>query len=108
MKSIGFHKASTLKGQALCYVCKTNLLPLAKGNRPCDECKKKQIEYGPTSDVGVQFAKRDASAVIETESGQEVFVDKFGNDVDNPGYDTKNDPRGWRRSGTKKKTKIIT
>ena len=70
--------------------------------RPCKECVGKTSESG-----GVIVGKRNPAAVIKDEQGREIFVDKSGKEVKNPGYDLKKDPRGWGFTGTKPATRRV-
>lgn len=47
----------------------------------------------------VNVSKRTPAAVIEDANGNKVFVDKFGKEVQDTGYDLKKDPRGWIKNG---------
>lgn len=68
----------------------------------CPQCRKEQKEKDE-QEQRVMVGQRSPAAMITTEDGQTVMVDKFGKEVDNPGYDLKNDPRGWTFSGTRPK-----
>lgn len=110
MRKVTFNKAGARiltvdplgrQKMAVCLFCKKNEVPLSDWNKRCDSCRAKQAKHDEAEkkriDSGV--AKRQPAAVLELENGQKVFVDKFGREVDNPGYDLKNDPRGWRKTG---------
>ena len=85
---------------AVCLFCHEEKVPLADWNKRCPKCKEKQQAIDAVEEAQqIQFGKRQP-AVIVTEGGQRVFVDKFGKDVDNPGYDLDNDPRGWGHTGS--------
>lgn len=99
---------STNKAETLCAYCHKNLVPIGKWNRKCDECKEKAKEKkADVKKTGRGLTTRIPAAVIKTDDGTEVFVDKFGKEVDNPGYDLKNDPRGWGFTKKKKDVTII-
>lgn len=86
---------------AVCLWCKKNELPIEDWNKRCTECKAKikHEEEAEKQKIDAGIGKRQPAAVIELTEGRKVFVDKFGREVDNPGYDLKNDPRGWGYSG---------
>lgn len=84
----------------ICLYCKKNKVPRAKWNRPCLSCKKKMK---PNSDLSVNIGKELPAAILKDENGIEKYVDKNGNKVENPGYDTKNDPRGYKFTGKQSK-----
>lgn len=92
MRTISWHKQG-----ALCIQCKKNKVPLGKSLRPCEECRKSKSRTSSPGDVAV--SQGEPAAIVETDEGQKIFVDKFGKEVPNPGYDLKNDPRGWRHTG---------
>jgi hypothetical protein len=54
----------------------------------------------------MDIIKRVPAAVIEVE-GKKIFVDKFGKEVKDHGYNLDKDPRGWMRNKKKKKVTII-
>lgn len=95
MRTISFHKKEET---ALCLFCKVNRVALKDWNKRCEECrairKKEEDE-----EMSVTVGKRDPAAIIETDGGQEIYVDKFGKEVPNPGYDLSKDPRGWKKNG---------
>lgn len=95
MKTITFHKKVQT---ALCLFCKVNRVPLKDWNKRCSECKEKQSAID-REEQRVNVGARQPAAIIEIEGGQKVFVDKFGNEVPNPGYDLVNDPRGYNYTG---------
>lgn len=98
MRTISFNKAK----MAICLRCKTNPVPADRAMRPCRECTTKTSTNG-----GVIMGKRQPAAVIKTEDGKEIFVDKSGKEVRNPGYDLKKDPRGWDHTGTRPKSRSV-
>lgn len=102
MRTISFHKAGT---SAKCLYCKKNDVPAERWNRRCDECKARSVSQVGNS--GVVLGSRQPAAVIETEGGQRVFVDKFGKEVKNHGYDLDKDPRGYQRNNMVNKKIII-
>ena len=83
---------------ALCITCKINPVPLSNALRPCDSCRKKKAKT--KAQTTLRMGQREPSAIIETDNGTKVFVDKTGKEVSNPGYDLTNDPRGHRFTGT--------
>lgn len=98
------HKVSFTKGRqvnSICCFCNKNEVPLKDWNKRCSECreKQKQLDEAEIKEIESGIKKREPAAVITTEAGQKIFVDKFGREVDNPGYDLKNDPRGWSKTG---------
>lgn len=100
MRTISYHK---LKDKTFCIKCKTNLVPIGKAMRPCDSCLKGQTDSKGT---GVVISHRQPAAVLDV-NGKQVVVDKFGNEVAGHGYDLKNDPRGYNKTKTSKKTREI-
>lgn len=89
--------ATDLKKHAVCLYCNKNPVPLAKWNRRCDECRAKVEEK--TSTIEVNIGHPQPAAVLEDDNGNKIFVDKFGNKLDNTGYDLENDPRGYKFTG---------
>lgn len=85
---------------ATCLFCKTNPVPMKDWNKRCPTCKETQVKKDK-DEARVNIQSRQPAAVITIENGQKVFVDKFGNEVPNPGYDLQNDPRGYKHTGTK-------
>lgn len=103
MQKISFNK---LGKEAICLFCKENKVPLKDWNKRCGSCKAKQ-EAIDQKEQEVIIGKRQPAAIIKTEDGRQVYVDKFGKEVENPGYDLKNDPRGFKYTGTTKDRKTI-
>lgn len=93
----------------ICLFCQTHQVPLSQWNKRCPVCREEQAKKDHAErERLLQLGKRDPAAIIETENGAQVFVDKFGQEVENPGYDLKNDPRGWSKTGTRpKKVEMI-
>lgn len=85
---------------AICLFCHTEKVPLSRWNMRCPKCKAKQDEIDANEQINIR--KRSPAARIVTEDGRTIWVDKFGKEVENPGYDLTNDPRGWQYTGTKK------
>lgn len=98
MKTITFNKA-----RRLCMYCGKNEVPLTKWNRRCDTCKK---EHVTSLQSVVSIGKRQPSAVLDVD-GKKVFVDKFGNEVEEHNYDLTNDPRGYKAGGLIKEITYI-
>ena len=90
---------------SLCLYCRQNFVPLNKWNSRCSECLVKYHSKSKKLNTKA-VSSREPAAIIEAK-GHEVFVDKFGKEVDNPGYDTKNDARGWNYTGKSKRTKTV-
>lgn len=88
---------------ATCLYCKKNKVSINRWQARCSECKKKL----KTIESEVSTIKKQPAAILKDDSGNEIYVDKFGNVVDNPGYDTKNDPRGWQYSGKAKGERTV-
>lgn len=101
MKTITFNKL-----QSKCLFCKKNLVERKRWNLPCEECGKKQVEE-IKKESGVVVGNRKPAARLVNDEGHEVYVDKFGVEVDNPGYDLEHDPRGWEHTGRKPGDKTI-
>lgn len=88
--------------------CGITVVPVERWNRKCENCKKKDaIAKTKMQEKSATTASRDPAAVWEDDRGNQVFVDKYGKPVKNPGYDLDNDPRGWEFTGTKKKKGTI-
>ena len=100
MKKITFNKQ-----HALCGYCHKNTIPIGKWNRPCKSCKKKKDTQ--SEQEGVYLKNKEPSAIIKDEKGREIYVDKYGDVVENPGYDLKEDPRGWKYTGKRTRNKEI-
>lgn len=83
-----------LEKKVLCGFCGQSLVLMKDWNKRCAECKvEKEVERH--NDIVMK--KGDPAAVITIDgTSQKVFVDKNGNEVDNPGYDLNNDPRGYK------------
>lgn len=94
---------------SICLFCKKTEILIFDWNKRCPECRaklkakedieKKQIDMG--------IGKRMPAAIIEVQDNKktQVYVDKFGREVENPGYDLQHDPRGWNYTGIKPKEK---
>lgn len=95
---------------SICLFCKKNEVPMSRWNRRCDECRQKQAQKDENEkkQIDMGIGKRIPAAVITIDNtGQKVFVDKFGREIENPGYDLENDPRGWRHTKTIKESTFI-
>lgn len=94
---------------AVCMFCHKNKVPIEDWNKRCEECRKKQAIKDKEEEARmIMTGKRLPAAVLEVGAEkQEVFVDKFGKEVDNPGYDLKNDPRGWKYTGKIKQNRTM-
>lgn len=103
MKKVTFNK---LGQKAICMFCRVNKVPLERYNQRCEECKTK-VKSENVESGGVTVGKRMPAAVIETQDGEKIFVDKFGKEVKDHGYDLNNDPRGYNRNGRTKNKTII-
>ena len=94
---------------AICLFCHETEVPIADWNKRCPKCKAKQQKIDEEEQSRMIIGQRLPAARIVTDDGKEVWVDKFGKPVDNPGYDLKNDPRGWQKTGTQgTKRTVIT
>lgn len=99
--------------QALCLFCNETEVLQKDWAKRCKNCKAKQrlIDEQEINAINMGIIKRQPAAIIdvldkeEHSTGEQVYVDKFGREVDNPGYDLKNDPRGWKTTGALKKEK---
>lgn len=99
----------------LCKYCGKGRVPVTKATRRCSECKGQGEE---TPGNGVTLGHRVPAATVKptiTKSTGEVttapnraFVDKFGKEIENPGYDLDHDPNGWGFTGTKPIKERIT
>lgn len=105
MQSLTFNKLAV---GAKCLWCHVTVMPIERWNRKCENCKKKAVgaKVKVTESKAI-IGSREPAAVWEDDRGNQVFVDKRGKPVKNPGYDLENDPRGWEHTGTKKKNKTI-
>lgn len=102
MRIVTFNK---LTKKPICLYCKKNEVEPERWNKKCEECKQQDPEEDP--EAGLSVGQRQPAAVWENEQGEQIFVDKFGREVDNPGYDTKSDPRGWQFTGAQKDRVMI-
>lgn len=96
MREISFNKK---EDTVFCIKCKVSKVPVRSWDRPCKSCRTKIKKKGANLKIG----KRQPAAVLKTETGAQVFVDKFGNEVKDHGYDLEKDPRGWEKTGQLKK-----
>lgn len=93
-----------------CRYCNKGKVAATTPLRRCNECR--QAKSTDQVEGQVTLGKRQPAAVITefTDQGgkNEVFVDKRGKEVDNPGYDLASDPRGWEftRRGVAKRTLV--
>lgn len=93
---------------AICLFCNQTEVSIQNWNKRCPACKENQ-KAKDDEEQRITVGQRMPAARIVTEDGREVWVDKFGKEVDNPGYDLRNDPRGWNKTGTQKaKREVIT
>lgn len=93
--------------KVLCLVCKEN--EVERWNIPCAPCRKARKLEREERKRRISIQRRMPAAIIEPEGamGTQVFVDKHGREVDNPGYDLKNDEFGWKFSGRKPKDRTV-
>lgn len=104
MRGISFNKQ---EDTVLCIKCRVHRVPARKWDTPCEVCKGEEEDQQIKAGKDVSVGKRMPAAVIKTEDGREIVVDKFGKEVSDHGYDLKNDPKGWKKVGRIKNTKII-
>lgn len=85
----------------LCLTCRKNPVPVGRWNLPCEECRAKKADDHEKKDISIH--QRQPAAVIKPDDTENtnIFVDKHGKEVRNPGYDLENDPRGWKFTGKK-------
>ena len=97
------------QAMAVCLYCKETEIPIEDWNKRCKNCraKQKEIDEREKQQIEMGIGRRTPAAVITTEDGRQVYVDKFGREVQNPGYDLQNDPRGQKVSGIEKSKKTI-
>jgi len=116
MRSITFNKyekriltvdGSGKQSTAVCLFCNVTEIPIEDWNKRCSSCKEKQKKLDKKEIIDAGIGKRQPAAIIETEAKQKIFVDKFGRETDNPGYDIVNDPRGWKFTGNLPPSKEI-
>lgn len=88
--------------QVMCSFCHKGLIPANRWYKRCELCKGNNVDKSKSRKVSA-IQNRDPSAIIETESGAKVFVDKYGKEVDNPGYDLQNDSHGRDYTHTREK-----
>lgn len=107
MRTISFHK---LEDTVLCVKCRKNPVPANRPLRPCQECRYNDSEAPQNIDLGTPAVgtKLPAARVVSNDGKKEVYVDKFGKVVDNPGYDLDNDPRGYYHTGRLKRKGTVT
>lgn len=99
MRIISFNKKEPT---SVCLFCKKNPVPMSKWNLRCDECKKKWLSEN-RKEIEISLVRREPAAIIETEEeATEIVVDKFGREVKDVEYDTKNDPHAWIKNGKQK------
>lgn len=101
MRTISFNKQGIK-----CPKCGQN--PVARWNQLCEDCQK--VQGAPSKTVGEKLnsvGKRVPAAVLQNEKGERIFVDKFGNEVKNHGYNLDDDPRGYHTTGTVKNKPTI-
>ena len=93
---------------SVCLFCNVSEVALKDWNKRCAKCREKQRKIDEAEQKNFSIGQAMPAAVITTEDGTKVFVDKFGREVPNPGYDLENDPRGWSytRGGNNKKTVV--
>lgn len=86
-----------------CLFCNdpAHQVPIQRWNMRCAECKKIQTKKDE-EEQRLSIQSRDPAAIIHPDGTEktEVFVDKFGKETKNPGYNLKEDPRGWKFTGT--------
>jgi len=99
MRKISFNK---IEEMVVCRICRTTKVPKIKAMIKCENCKSKR-----TVDAGIGISNRQPAAIIQTESGEKVFVDAHGKEVEGHGYDLKNDPKGYKKQGLIKERTII-
>lgn len=91
--------------ETTCLFCKKNKVLMRDWNKRCAECKAQIRAEEEKAEIQMGIKHRMPAAVITTEKGHRVFVDKFGEELDNPGYDLENDPRGYKHTGALPKDK---
>lgn len=91
MKTISFHKQ-----HFKCPKCGDN--EVDRWDKLCGKCKT-DTQAKVSTDKLPAIGRRMPAAVIQTDDGREIFVDKHGKEVKNHGYDLQRDPRGWERNG---------
>ena len=85
---------------AVCLFCHKNKVPIEQWNKRCPECKELQRKKDEDEQKTILIGERKPAAVLEVgQQKSEVWVDKLGNEVKNPGYDLKHDPHGWKYTG---------
>lgn len=97
----------------ICLFCHVTEIPEKDWAKRCVNCKDKQkkIDEEEIKAINMGIIKRQPAAIIdildkeEHTTGDQVYVDKFGREVENPGYDLQNDPRGWKTTKALNKTK---
>jgi hypothetical protein len=97
---------------SICLHCKKNEVPIENWNKKCDECREKQAKKDAIemAQIDMGIGKRLPAAVLDVDikgKTQKVFVDKFGREVENPGYDLEGDPRGWGYTKTEPKKRDV-
>ena len=84
-----------------CLFCHERPVPMDRWNLRCDECRRIQKEKDEAEKRNIAFHNRQPAAVIRPDGTQNttVFVDKFGVEVPNHGYNLDQDPHGWKKNG---------
>jgi hypothetical protein len=96
-------------GYVKCLACKTADVPMEKWNIPCADCLQKRKVIRKDEKANVHIGRRLPFAAVKLdESGKMIFVDKYGKEVHDHGYDLEHDPRGYQKTGTApKKIEVI-
>lgn len=84
-----------------CMFCHKNMVPVSRWNLPCDECKQLRKTENEQPTASLPIHNRKPAAVVRPDGTEktDIFVDKFGTPVPNPGYDLGRDPHGWEYTG---------
>ena len=95
-----------------CKFCGIGKVPITKANRRCESCRQTLVG-NKLNHLEVRLGRRKPAAIVEvsleeTTEKEKLFVDKFGNPVENPGYDLERDPRGWDFAGMSRKPRTLT
>ena len=98
-------KAKINLSSSVCLFCNKTEVHISDWNKRCPKCKEEQRLKDEEEKRAIGIRKRKPAAIIDVlykngiPTGQKVYVDKFGEEVENPGYDLKNDPRGYKKTG---------
>lgn len=113
MQSLQFNR---IEDTSVCFFCRKNKVSRVFWNKPCMDCrhkiKKAVLTQAAAKVEPVKLAHRLPAARLQLDAtrldqAEDIYVDKYGRKVENPGYDPVNDPRGWIATGTVQKKGLL-